>query len=297
VTDPTRGLPLAAALMVLCATQGCTPLSGPTAIPIDWGSRFSPDGTRVVFMRVSDPSRASGLYEVDAEGLGEVRLAGGLYPAWGPDGTTMAAVLDSGIWEIDAVLGQPIRLLSKDESSTRLDWSPDGKWITHDGHIYPRIGVVRIGVESGESHVIIPSPAGGARWSRDSRRIVFEYGGTYNSGPSGIYTADSTGGGCRAALLDNASFRFTDPAWFGDSIVCVYHYADGREGANGMAIADTNGSWRPFSLSGGIADYDVAGRRFVYCDFVGYEAPAGATRLFLVRVDGSDRCQLTRGLN
>lgn len=75
---------------------------------VDFFSRFSPDGTRISFLRSQQPwvsfrdERAWDLHVMDADGTGERRLVEGAYhPTWRPDGKGIVYVFENTIFEYD----------------------------------------------------------------------------------------------------------------------------------------------------------------------------------------------------
>jgi WD40-like Beta Propeller Repeat len=123
---------------------------------------FSPDGTKLLFVRVTDGARGS-LMELDVpddaalpgggqsfEGITrEVGAPGmlttidsyfGAPASWSPDGRQIAfAATDPSlagdrmrIWVVDADGGEPVPLTSDASIYTGAAWSPDGHWIAFD---------------------------------------------------------------------------------------------------------------------------------------------------------------------
>ena len=73
---------------------------------VDFFSRFSPDGTRITFLRSQRPwvsfrnDVAWDLYIMNADGTGERRLVTGAYhPTWRPDGTGLVYVFENQVFE------------------------------------------------------------------------------------------------------------------------------------------------------------------------------------------------------
>lgn len=75
---------------------------------VDFFSRFSPDGTRISFLRSQEPwvsfrnETAWDLYLMNADGTGERRLVEGAYhPTWRPDGTGLVYVFENQVYSYD----------------------------------------------------------------------------------------------------------------------------------------------------------------------------------------------------
>jgi WD40-like Beta Propeller Repeat len=99
---------------------------------------WSPDDTQLVFEH-RETSGARGIYRVNANGGGLLRLAAGSTPAWSPDGTRIAFVRGKDVYSI-APGGTAARKLTKTERPTSgpLSWSPDSTRIavSRAGDIY-----------------------------------------------------------------------------------------------------------------------------------------------------------------
>ena len=116
----------------------------------DVGGDFSPDGTRVVFLRTfcgtgDDPAAGvqTAIYTVDTTGHGTPQqilqpgIAGGSEgaPHWSPDGTQIVfgiAGSDLGLLRPDGSGSYqriPMATAAGDRHAYSADWSPDGQWI------------------------------------------------------------------------------------------------------------------------------------------------------------------------
>jgi len=97
--------------------------------------RFSPDGQRVAFARVSGGEYS--LWLANVVGGPPVPLgAAGLMPVWSPDGNWIAyQILEQGRWGLGKIPsgggGKPVQVVPvSSDVLTRSQWSPDGNWLT-----------------------------------------------------------------------------------------------------------------------------------------------------------------------
>lgn len=280
-------------LPLVLVTAGCDvpEYSNPPVYPVDHEPRYSPDGTKILFIRGFDDENQCGVWVVDSDGDSERFLVDGVSADWGPDGR-MVAVRPTGelsIWIVDADSGSPVKKVCEvAELFGGIDWSPDGRSILYSVAA-ANGGLSKLDLESGRVTVIAPTYARGARWSANGRRVV------YYTTRDGVVIADSEGMDAKVVLRNlsdrGRSYGFRSPCWLGDSVVCQYGYSDGLEAATGLAIAHTCGYWRPLNINGGDPDAHVASGRIVYSAFLP-SREIGA--LYVVESDGSGNRQLTR---
>jgi Tol biopolymer transport system component len=110
--------------------------------------QFSPDGTRIAFMRQRE--RSSSLWTAKADGTDPRRLAGNLLgpsaAAWSPDGRRIALSTFSRrrtdrrchLYVLPAAGGPLDQIVDEEILSNPPAWTPDGRWLTfstYDGEI------------------------------------------------------------------------------------------------------------------------------------------------------------------
>jgi Tol biopolymer transport system component len=193
---------------------------------------WSPDGTKIAFWQFGGPQGSNGIFMMNADGSGVVRVHQGFDPRnpdWSPSGATIAYVdrreegfRDPEIWVVSATGGTPSSLtppdFSQGSSSPRLfnidpSWSPDGARIAYsasapgqqwDLYTIGADGSGRVRLTNTDNEFSGPSEEGAA-WSPDGTRIAYER--TLGTVPSGILVTTVDGG---EHVFLGPGF---DPAW------------------------------------------------------------------------------------
>ena len=137
--------------------------------------RFSPDGRRIMFVRVT-----GGVYTVwltNVMGGTPVPLGfNGMVPVWSPDGNWIAYEnLIRGQWSLGKIAsgggGKPIELTPPSTHHlTRTQWSPGGEWLTS----VTDNGLALVSTEGGRMELLSGEPGwqAAAGFTRDGTEVV-----------------------------------------------------------------------------------------------------------------------------
>lgn len=242
-----------------------------------WRPAFSPDGRLLAAERIDRRSGTSEvwLFDLERNGVG-TRFATGQevrWPAWSPDGTTLAFVEESAQgWSVrarDPAGAQVERTIwTSPQPIGAIDWLPDGRSLVmqrlgEDG----RHDIWQVSVDTGQQpRAILATPFDEAspRVSPDGRWLAYV---SFETGRPEVYVRSTPAGGPTWRVSTDGGRA---PRWSGDGRELFY-----RNGANVHAVAMADPQ-RPepglprrlftaFDPSGSV-DYSVDrdGRRFVF---------------------------------
>ena len=185
----------------------------------EWDSNpvWSPNGSRIVFQRIS--GRGLTLMIVRADGSGLRLLANDAalapQPRWSPDGQQLAYGGCGGFCVSGLVIGPRKSFVSREET-VGVDWSPDGTRIVFGGTA--ALNVVNVQTNA-RTTITLPSAAGGAwrpAWSRDGTMIAF-----LGRRDERLYVAAVAGGEVRR-LAKASSVEVATPDWAPNAPLIAY---------------------------------------------------------------------------
>jgi Tol biopolymer transport system component len=187
----------------------------------DASARWSPDGSKIVFLRLYSGIRDSANVAVmNADGSNIVRLtfdSGDANPSWSPDGSQIVYQHDDlsrlDVWVMNGDGANPHLLMSADSTNSAQDitWTPQGTLLGDD---FFGLDLQRSPSSTSLHRVLELAPMNGAtpRMSPDGSRIAFTWrGSTASVGPF-IYSINVDGTDMKQ--LSNSVIRF--PVWSPD---------------------------------------------------------------------------------
>jgi Tol biopolymer transport system component len=214
----------------------------------DYGSDWSPDGTRIVYDSES-PEGGDGIWVANADGSDPRKLIdNGSVPAWSPDGTKIAFARPD-IGEVvsfgDGSAGTPFYLYVMDADGTNVQRLTDGRFSDYSPAWSPdstQIAFVRYGRKGAGLFVMnaegsdvrrVAGPGievfGAPAWSPDGASIAVAVNGTKRGPPGGIMLLPTDGSG-ETTTIQGTEVEYpdyvSDPAWSpdGEWIAYVHSY-------------------------------------------------------------------------
>jgi Tol biopolymer transport system component len=181
------------------------------------GGRFSPDGKKILYRRISPQvkvnhdtwGRSGQLVIADADGSRPVEYGEFLWASWSPDGKQVACLTTkNGIEFCDLATRKVLRSIDRKGIYQQLYWSPDGQSLTGTANAFGATRtVVRMNASTGEVNAVAKNQNCTPDWFPDSRHII------YSSRPPGQIDAD--GGSAAKAVGQKTGYGWTQ-LWMAD---------------------------------------------------------------------------------
>ncbi len=135
------------------------------------------------------------------------------YPAWSPDGASLAFAYQGRIWEVPVAGGIARQLTSGPGYHSQPTWSPDGRRLAYSADVDRNFDIYVADLETGSSERLTRNPHLDLRprWSPDGSRILFT---TSRAGSFDLWVYDLAGGAA-APLVDTPDSHDMAGDWIG----------------------------------------------------------------------------------
>lgn len=213
---------------------------------LDGEPAWSPDGTRVAFIRQLPPPASStpDIYVLNTADMSVTQLTydGGHKPSWSPDGARIAFETsrdgNSEIYAMDADGSNPVNLTNHDANDYEPAWSPDGTQIAiateRDGNV--EVYVMNADGSNATNVTNDPATDGSPDWSPDGTRIVFWSSRTPQGG---LYIMGADGSNPTLLISQECIF---DPKWSPDGLQIAFAGYCGSPGGYEILVLQADGS-------------------------------------------------------
>ena len=301
-------------LDVVVMPIGGGPVRRLAATPADEAQpAWSPDGTQIAFASARDHGGRLGtvlalsalspfvqgqngdVFLAPAAGGPAVKLVErASYPAWSPDGQSIAFQSDrSGhwdIWTVPARGGEPRPLTADADIDYQPSWSPDGKWVAYASVVRQALGQLKLVASdgSGATRVVkVPAQAiVSPTWSPDGAWIYFAAGTTVTASTNSLSRVSVASADAQTPLVQRLTLGASadvdpDVAASGRRLA----YGSVRYAPDLWALDVATGVQRQVTSTSCLEDYpDVSpdGRTLVF-----HSDRTSEARLYTLELDGS----------
>jgi Tol biopolymer transport system component len=211
---------------------------------------------------------AASIWTMNPDGSGKAPFPGitqpaPSFPAWSPNGSTLAFVSGNRVWLIDANGANQRRLTTGTVNEGPATWSPDGSKLAFGR---AGVGIVVVNADGTNEIPISSGSDGQPAWSPDGAKIAF----SRSNGSRGLYTMDADGSNQVLIVADTINFPLPccdtthgSPAW--EPVVQppntfsisgrLSHATDSITGATVNLTGTTNAT----AITDGTGNYSFAG--------------------------------------
>lgn len=237
-------------------------LTTPTPTEFSASPDFSPDGTKIAFVRGG--ANPNDIFVMNPDGSGVIQLtatpnANENDPTWSPDGNSIAylrcGAVQCGIWMMSST-GANQHLIRRTRGA-ELAWSPDGRLIAFDGP-WVRPGcepIATIRPDGSHLRALTSCRIGGESpsWAPDGQRLAFERD---KSVRSRIWVVNRDGSHAHP-VMSRAIPDLSTPVWSPDGTEIAFTFGnrkggvvrvDGRDKRTILSPA-ANITWRPVACT------------------------------------------------
>ncbi len=156
------------------------------------------------------------------------------YPAWSPDGGSLAFAYQGRIWVVSVEGGIARQLTTGRGYHSQPTWSPDGRYVAYAADVDQNFDIYIVDRETGESRRITDNPHLDLRprWSPDGSSILFT---TSRDGTFDIWAYD-VGSGAAQAIVADPRRHDTAGDWIGTEgdVVFVSRRGEAALGAGSL---------------------------------------------------------------
>jgi Tol biopolymer transport system component len=216
---------------------------------------WSPDGSRIVFLRQADDLSTTEIWVMAADGTDPRRLTDGSgldqAPQWSPTGdqiafvrhgadrveTSFGSVTSSALWVMNADGSDPHSVVTNDRgaSITFFSWSPDGTQFAYGSYGRGPEGIFTTEADGSNRRHVFEGSGGTILWSPDGSELLFD-------STLGISIMNADGSKLRTLIGGEQMQRYAAFRWSpdGEQILYVRPVEESRE--DQLWVIDADGS-------------------------------------------------------
>jgi Tol biopolymer transport system component/PKD repeat protein len=213
---------------------------------VDQEPSWSPDGTKIVFVREGTGGGTSEIYVMNSDGSEQTNISNNPahehFPTWSPDGEKIVFSSYNGsdheIYVMNSDGSEQTNISNNPETDAVPSWSPDGTKIAFASYRDGNSEIYVMNSDGSEQTRLTNNPTidTSPDWSPDGEKIVFRSGFEFQN-PE-IYVMNSDGSE-QTNISNNPSIDF-DPSWSPDGTKIAF--TSYREGAGDVFIMNPDGS-------------------------------------------------------